>query len=226
VHILALETSTEIRSAALYCDGATRSLQERGRARHGERLLPMIDRLLAEAGIAPRQLDAIGFGRGPGSFTGVRIAAGTVQGLACGCDLGVVPVSTLAALAQGAGGIRNGVLSAIDARMGELYWGAYRADAQGLMQAVDEDRLLASPAEAPVPDGSGWYGVGCGWKEHAEALRQRLQGRLQGWNGDCAPLAENLVPLILESCRRGKLQMPEQAIPVYLRARVAAPRRG
>src|SRR5258707_1196536 len=119
--LLALETSTEACSVALSLDGAVVERFELGQ-RHGERLLPMVQEILSESGVALTQLDALAFGRGPGSFTSLRIGAGVTQGLAFGADLPVVPVSSLAVLAQGENAAK--ILAAFDARMRQVYWGA------------------------------------------------------------------------------------------------------
>ena len=131
--ILAIDTATDACSVALHLDGDYREIHELAPRRHAEILLPRIRTLLSEAALSLRDLDALAFGRGPGAFTGVRIATGVIQGLAFGADLPVVPISSLHALAQGAWRERGegNVLAAFDARMGEVYWGAYRLDAAG-----------------------------------------------------------------------------------------------
>lgn len=141
--ILAIETSTELASAALWQDARVTQKEISGVHTHSQTVLPMVQELLKEAGIGLSQCDAIAFGSGPGSFTGVRTACGVTQGLAFGCDLPVVPVVTLLAMAQacreecGAGE----VLVVLDARMGEVYWAQYRY-ADG-WQTVLEPRLSA-----------------------------------------------------------------------------------
>ncbi|MFZ4702392.1 MAG: tRNA (adenosine(37)-N6)-threonylcarbamoyltransferase complex dimerization subunit type 1 TsaB, partial [Candidatus Methylumidiphilus sp.] len=132
--LLSLETSTEACSAALYLDGEITERYQLAPQQHNKLILPMIQSLLAEADLKLHQLDALAFGRGPGSFTGVRIAAGIVQGLAFGADLPVAPVSTLAAMAQEvfAESDSQYALPCIDARMGEVYWGVYRRGNDGM----------------------------------------------------------------------------------------------
>ena len=138
--LLALETATEACSAALAVDGDIRERFEVAPRGHSELILPMVDELMAEADISIEQVDAIAFGRGPGAFTGLRIAVGVTQGIAFGADLPVVPVSTLAALAQGSES--NSVLAAIDARMDEVYWGAYQRSSAGLMTLCGEEAVI------------------------------------------------------------------------------------
>ena len=142
--ILALDTATEACSAALLIDGRliTREMEfERG---HGEHILPMVDAVLAEAGVTLRSLDALAFGRGPGGFTGVRLAASIVQGLAFGADLEVVPISDLAAMAQRAFGLEPHtarVLVCNDARMHEVYWACFERSHDGLAVLVGDERV-------------------------------------------------------------------------------------
>jgi tRNA threonylcarbamoyladenosine biosynthesis protein TsaB len=154
VKILSLDTATEGCSAALWIDGDIihRGAEfERG---HGERILPMIDELLGAAGLTLSGLDAIAFGRGPGSFTGVRLAASVTQGLAFGADLPVVPISDLQAVAQralrlGTGATRTVVCN--DARMSEVYWACFETSAEGLMSPVGRERV-GKPATVTLPE--------------------------------------------------------------------------
>ncbi len=221
--ILAIETATEACSAALLIDQEITlryTIKPRG---HSELVLGMMDELLNEAGLKVTDLDALAFGRGPGSFTGVRIATGVIQGAALGADLPVVPVSTLAALAQR--GTRElgqtRLLPAYDARMGELYWAAYRLGAQGLVEPVIEEQV-ATAQQVRLPDGEEtWYGVGSGWGCCAEPLRTRLGGRLEGFTDDIHCSAEDVARLAAEDFRLGRAVAPERALPVYLRNQVA-----
>jgi tRNA threonylcarbamoyladenosine biosynthesis protein TsaB len=125
--LLALDTATEACSAAVWVDGTVLERYELAPRRHAALILPMIEAVLAEANLSPLQLDAIAFGRGPGAFTGVRIAVGIAQGIAFAADLPVIPISTLAALALGAAQETgySRIAAALDARMGEVYWGVY-----------------------------------------------------------------------------------------------------
>lgn len=183
----------------------------------------MIDSLLAEAGLARSALDGLAFGRGPGSFTGVRIACGVVQGLALGLDLPVAPVSSLAALAQGAYRERaqTTVAAAIDARMGEVYWGAYRLDDQGVMQLQGEEAVL-KPQQVRLADASGadWFGAGSGWASYGEALRAACGAQLHAAEGAAYPFAEDLLPAAVLAFQTGQTVVAEQALPVYLRNQV------
>jgi len=223
MNLLAIETATEACSAALCCGDDVLARFELAPRRHADLILTMCSGLLSAAGLSPSQLDAVAFGRGPGSFTGLRIAAGTVLGIAFGLDLPVVPVSTLGAMAQGAIAERNAhrVLCALDARMEEVYWGAYEKDEDGLARAVGEE-LVCPPGRVPVPAGGEYYGVGSGWKTYGESLREHTgPGNLLGVEEDRFPDARYVLPLALDRFRRGDAVPVEQAQPVYLRDNVA-----
>lgn len=222
MRLLAIDTATEACSAALEIDGAVRERWVEAPREHGERLLAMIDALLAEAGIAAAALDALAFGRGPGAFTGVRIATGAAQGIAYALDLPVLRISTLAALAQGAARAHGAtrVTAAIDARMGEVYWGAYAPGAGEAMEAVLAEQVAAPDAVA-VPPGSGWHGVGTGWAAHGAALAARLGPALAADLGHALPRALDMLPLAHAALAAGEAVTAAEAVPVYLRDRVA-----
>ena len=221
MNLLALDTSGDACSAALVQDGGIRQRLETAPRRHGELILPMLDGLLVETGIGLHDLDAVAFGRGPGSFTGVRIAVAVAQGIAFGAGLPTAPVSTLAALAQGeyrrSG--RRRVLAALDARIGEVYWGAFAVDEGGLMAPLG-DELVCPPGEVPLPEGGGWWGVGAGWAAYTQALVERLGASLAGMSPEAACEAQDIAWIGAALVRTGKLVAPELAQPVYLRDRV------
>jgi tRNA threonylcarbamoyladenosine biosynthesis protein TsaB len=217
VKILAFDTSTEVCSVALRTDDGVVERLEPG-SRHSERILPMVQEVLAETGLILTQLDVIAFGRGPGSFTGLRIGAGVAQGLAFGADLPVVPVSSLAALAQGVDAPR--VLAAFDARMDQVYWGAYARNARGLVECRGEEKVLA-PKDVPVPADAGWVGAGSGWDRYAAILQLRLGAHTREWRAQCFPLARFVAQFGADVHARGGALPPEQALPVYLRDEVA-----
>ena len=216
--LLALDTATEACTVALSIDGQVLERFER-RSQHSEHLLPMIDSLLAEPQLALGQLDAIAFGRGPGSFTGLRIGAGVAQGLAFGADLPVVPVSSLATLAQGQAGDR--VLAAFDARMQQVYWSAYRRSGDRLMELEGAEQVLA-PAAVPRPEGDGWVGAGSGWDAYAGPLKEQLGSCLARWIPAQLPHARDMIPLAAHALRAGRALSAEQALPLYIRDDVAA----
>lgn len=220
--ILALDTATEACSVALGL--GERSLEryveiERG---HGERLLPMVDELLAEAGVALGSLDAIAFGRGPGAFTGVRLAASVAQGLAFGAGLGVVPISDLAAVAQRAAGLSPGVtrvLAVNDARMRELYWAEFKVD--GLVEQVSDERVGPS-ADVIVPSGApAWIAAGRGLRAAPE-LAERCLAAGAELLVDLLPHASAVLMLARPAVAAGRILPPEQALPVYVRDKVVA----
>jgi len=225
--LLAIDTATDACGVALWLDGtvvARSGVAPRG---HAERVLPMIAEVLAEAGLALGALDAIAFGRGPGSFTGVRIATSVAQGLAFGAGLPVVAVSDLAALAQGAGRLHgaNRVIAALDARMGELYCGAFVLDGARAPRAVGVEEVAAADAIA-VPSGEGWFVAGPGWAAHGEALRARLGLACAGGDGGLLPSAVDVAALGALGFAAGEARAPGSAQPVYLRDRVAEPKPG
>ncbi|GAB4359545.1 MAG: tRNA (adenosine(37)-N6)-threonylcarbamoyltransferase complex dimerization subunit type 1 TsaB [Gammaproteobacteria bacterium] len=221
LRILALDTSTEACSAALLVGREVSERYQWAPREHASLILGMIDQLLAEAEIGLGQLDAVAFGRGPGAFTGVRIATGVVQGIAFGADLPVVPVSSLKALAEEMRALHGHqrVLAAIDARMGEVYWGVYRAGADDRWQAEGEEQV--APAESVnLPEEGDWCGVGSGWQAYGERLAVRLGPRLCARHPDHYPRARSVAALGAVDFRDGLAVSAEEALPVYLRNRV------
>lgn len=220
--LLAIETATEACSAALYIDGVISERYEVAPRRHAELILSMMEELLAEAELKLPQLDALAFGRGPGSFTGVRIATGVIQGAAFGAELPVVPVSTLAALAQRyfrMSGARR-ILPAFDARMQEIYWAAYEAADDNLVSLVGAEQV-ATPELVELPKGEGWCGVGTGWATYSEVLAQRMGERLSAVEADLFCSAQDVAQLAVRGYDAGEMVAAEQALPVYLRDQVA-----
>lgn len=222
VRILALDTSTDWCSVAL-ADGARVLAQAEHAPRlQAERLLPMIDAVLAQAGLVAADLDGIAFGRGPGAFTGVRLATAVAQGIAFGLVRPVVPVSTLAALAHGAWR-RHGharVVAALDARMDEVYAAAY-ACTDGVAATVLAD-ALGPAAAVPLPADGHWWGCGSGFVRWGDALAERMDGRLDGTDAEAAPLAHDIALLARADFVRGTTVRAADALPVYLRDEVTA----
>lgn len=216
---LAIETATEACSAALYIDGTTTSRYEFAPQRHAELILPMIDALLSDAKLKLNALDALSFGRGPGSFTGVRIATGIIQGLAFALDLPVIPVSTLAVLAQGKAAHDEFLLSAIDARMGEIYWCLYQTGKDSLVTPLSNESITA-PELVSVPEDIKWYCAGSGWGSYSEILLKSTDGNITGGDGEAFPHAKDIVPLALKAYDSGQAFPAEEALPVYLRNQV------
>lgn len=216
--LLAFETATEACSVALFIDGAVRERFELAPRRHAELSLPWAEQLLAEAGIARAQLDAIAIGRGPGAFTGVRLAIAIAQGIALALDRPIVPVSTLAALAMQARG--GQVLAAIDARMGEVYSAAFAREADGV---VARSREVVSPPDAiALPDDAhAWHGVGTGFAAVDGALQRCLGARLASVDAAALPHAADIARLAAPAFARGEGLAPERVEPAYLRDNVA-----
>lgn len=220
MNLLAIETSTEACSVALSHHGRTIERSEIAPRRHAELVLPMADALLAEAGISRRQLDGIAVGRGPGAFTGVRLAVSLAQGMALGLDLPVVPVSSLAALAWDAPDNGAPVLALIDARMGEVYAGAYRRDGvHGLLSLTPESVGAASAIELAEAD--AWNVIGSGWEAYRDAVRARLVEAPRWSDGARYPQARAVAELAAAEFAAGHAVAPELALPVYLRDKVA-----
>ncbi len=217
MRIVALETATDACSVAVYREGEILERFEVTPRRHTQRILPMLKALLSEAGLKLKDLDALAFSRGPGAFTCLRIAAGVVQGLALGTGLPVVPVSTLAALAGEAFAQSDAeyALVALDARMGEVYWGVYR---RGLEEGLE---VLSAPEQVSVPELGACVGIGPGWQVYGEVLRSRLrEGQLVGVLHERLPRAAWVAHLAAKKLARGEVVAPGEALPVYLRDRV------
>lgn len=217
MNILALDTSTEFCTVALVRGRDEFGREQRAGQRHSELILQMIEAVLAEAGLGLRQLAGIGFGAGPGSFTGVRIACGVAQGLALGAGLPVVPVSTLEALAEAADA--NRVVTCLDARMGEIYHAAYERGPQGWKQIVAPNVCRADAA--PALPGGGWTGCGSGFASYAEALAVRYATQLERAEPQRYPHAGAVARLAQPLLATGAGVAPERAQPLYVRDKVA-----
>ncbi|MFL9880413.1 tRNA (adenosine(37)-N6)-threonylcarbamoyltransferase complex dimerization subunit type 1 TsaB [Herbaspirillum rhizosphaerae] len=215
--ILALETSTELASAALLNGDELIARESLGVQTHSETILPMIQQLLAQAGIALSRCDAIAFGVGPGSFTGVRTACGVVQGLAFGSDLPVVPVVTLEAMAQACfeSAQSTDVLSILDARMGEVYWAQYRHHADGWQIVVEPTLSAAVNVQA--------QGVVQACGNGLTAYAQDFSAQAFAVNGlaQLMPHASQVARLGAKAFQQGRTIPLQDAQPLYLRNKVA-----
>ncbi len=221
MRLLAVETATEACSAALLVDDELTERFEIAPRQHTRLILPMVDQLLADADLKLADLDALAFGRGPGAFTGVRIATGLIQGLAFSADLPVAPISTLAAMAHGqykCGGQRH-IVTAIDARMGEIYWAGYQFDERGAIAIAIAEQVVAS-TDAPIPESGAWFGVGCGWTSDGAILNRRWGDRLVGIDADRRPHAADIALLAVPVIERGGGVTAAAALPLYLRDQV------
>lgn len=221
--ILALDTATENCSAALWIDGNLLQREVEAERGHAELILGMIDDLLRESATQLANLDAIAFGRGPGSFTGVRLAASVTQGLAFGADVPVVPISDLRAVAQRA--TSQHILVCNDARMQEVYWGCFERGPDGLMLPVGIERV-SKPSEVHLPSewaGTSPFGAGRGFAAYT-SLRESLADRLTNIDATLLPSAREIALLAVADVRAGRVKPPEEAVPVYIRNDVATPK--
>lgn len=218
--ILAVDTATEACSAALLVGEQVFARYEEAPRDHTRKILPMVQSLLDESGLALSDLDAIAFGRGPGSFTGVRIGIGVAQGLALGADKPLIGISTLAAMAQGAYR-RDGaeqVLAAIDARMNEVYFGRFTLS-EGLMVPQQEECVIEPTLLAEQTHLEGcWHTIGTGFVTY-DAVLQLAEQQVPA-SAPCLPMAEDMLPLARAAWLAGEAVAVEAASPVYLRDKV------
>ena len=220
MRILAFDTSTEWCSVAVGDGSDWHRLDERAQQANSERVLPMVQGVLAAAGWALSDLDGIAFGAGPGSFTGVRISCGVAQGLALGADLPVLPIGTLAALAQEAHRVRGwrSVLACVDARMREVYVAAYTRIDDGWRESMPPS--VMPPGNVPCPSRSGedWFGAGNGFTAYPALARDLA---LADAAADARPTAQSIGELALPRLAAGEGVAAGEAAPMYVRQRVA-----
>jgi tRNA threonylcarbamoyladenosine biosynthesis protein TsaB len=220
MNLLAIETATEACSVALLHGDMLIDRSELAPRRHAELVLPMAESLLSEAGINRKQLDAIAVGQGPGAFTGVRLAISVAQGLALALAIPVVPVSSLAALAMQAPQNGAAVLAAIDARREEIYAGTFQFNPDGLVGPLGMEHVLPA-SDLILPQAEAWNVLGTGWSAYGDAIRERLPAPPRWADGDRYPQARDVARLAAPLFAAGKGVPPEQALPVYLRDKVA-----
>lgn len=218
--LLAIDTATEACSVALNLDGEIVERYTVEPRSHASQVLPMVDELLASAGIVLTALDAIAFDRGPGSFTGIRIGTSVVQGLAFGAELPVIPVSSLAILAQGVVEqvATDNMIAMLDARMDEIYWAIFKKVAGRFVMQGEEQ--LVKPQGLKLAAGK-WAVAGTGWGAYQDILRQDVN---IGWNesfAEALPHAADLAVLAATQWQTEGGVEPKQALPVYLRNNVA-----
>jgi tRNA threonylcarbamoyladenosine biosynthesis protein TsaB len=216
MNLLAVETSTELCSVALARGDELFAEEVLAENRHSDLLVPMLKRVFAEGGLAPRDMDAFAFGQGPGSFTGLRIACGVVQGMAYAAGRPVIAVPTLLALAEQSGEGR--VVAALDARMGEAYLAAYARNADDWDEVISPQ--LCAPQELPPLPGARWTATGSGFDRHAwlrDAYRESVERRVEG----DLPRAGAIARIAARRFARGAGVPAELAAPLYLRDKVA-----
>jgi len=210
---LAFDTATEWCSAALWVDGTCTWRAVHAGQKHSDMLVPMLFELLAEAGLGLPQMDAIVYGMGPGSFTGLRIASGVAQGLALGADLPVLGISTLETLAEEAS--HDQVLACLDARMNEVYVALYQRESDAWRCLSGP--LVCPPGAVPLPTTDGFVGVGSGFLAYPDLAQDRLASR----NPDCIPHARAMTRLAAPRMLSGEGVAAEHAEPLYIRDKVA-----
>jgi len=221
--LLAIDTVTEACSVALWLDGEVTTQESVVYQSHTEHILPMVQSLLAESETTLSQLDAIVFDRGPGSFTGLRIGAGVTQGLALGISRPVIPVSSLATLAQGSWrqDAQSRVIACIDARQAEVYWAGYELQ-ENVMVAVISEQI--GPANTiKLETGQSWYGVGTGFGRYQDELANLSGVNWLGTQSQRYPLAQDMFAQAISAWQSQRWLQPPDAIPAYLRDNVASP---
>lgn len=222
--ILCFDSSGSFLSVALACGDQILSSHQQVQRSHTGYLIKAIDKILVEAGININQLDALAFGQGPGSFTGIRIAASFAHGVAAANNLKLIPVSTLATLAQT--GYRKTrkqhILAAIDAKIGEIYWAQYRITGHTdtcVPELIDKEQLSLPEAMKPqiVAEAGTYLAIGDGFGDSFQA-RTAIPETLQAMEimEQQTPCAEDMLTLAISACNAGCLSVPEQAMPVYL----------
>ena len=228
--ILAIETSTDACSVALTTHGETAVEHSVAPQQHAKLLLPMIDRLMAKAELTPSALDAVAYGTGPGSFTGVRIAAAATQGIAFAANVPTVGVSSLHALAQSVWRLSGAthVVAAIDARMAEVYWGAYAINDMNVMTNVLQDQIC-QPEQLPLNALEGlsdkhdsWVCAGTGADAYQQSLKSRLlTDGVIAFSPNQTPHALDILSIAKPLVESGTVATAADAIPVYIRNKVA-----
>lgn len=221
--LLAIETATEACSAAIMLDDQIVERFEITPRTHNELILPMCEQVLAETGLNLSQLDAIAFGCGPGAFTGVRIGTAVTQGLAYAHDLPVIPVSTLANLAQQAfekNSAYTNVFAAIDARMQEIYWAVYQKQSDNTLNPIFDERVQA-PMQVDCNECEVSFGLGSGWGTYAEMLQQKTNLDISLIDGKALPHATTTLQLAKPKFDKQEFVDAAHALPVYLRDNVA-----
>lgn len=220
--ILALDTSSDACSASVLVDNTMHSVYEVEPRAHTRLIIPMVEQVLAKAKLTLQEVDAIAFGQGPGAFTGVRIGTGVTQGLALAADKPVIPVSTLAALAQQAYELNQAqaVLVAQDARMNEVYWGEYQLIDGYMTLQGDEQAINPELIELPT-SADAYMAVGNGWQVYEQVFASDFTKLITQKNTQWLPAAEYVARLAVPAYEQGKAIAPDEAEPTYLRNKVA-----
>ena len=210
--ILAVNSSDDMLSVALNLDGQIDAKNEQAARNHNRSVLVLINQLLAEAGIGLNQIDGMAFGEGPGSFTGLRIAAGVAQGIAFGVDVPVIPVSCMAAIAQKQE--PDKIVTALDAKRGKISWASYIRDKEGLASLQGAEKFT-DILELRIT-GNEWHGAGSGWDMHAPVLLAQNEHCVVGWIANQIPQASEIAILAANYFERGLGKDAHLAIPRYI----------
>jgi tRNA threonylcarbamoyladenosine biosynthesis protein TsaB len=217
MNILAIDTSTDFCSAALWRDGRLVEREAAAGQSHSTLLAAMVDAVLAEAGLTISKLDGVAYGEGPGSFTGLRIACAVAQGYAYAAGIPVAGIGTLHAMAAACGA--TPVVCCLDARMQEVYHAAYVREGE-VWRAVSPPQVCA-PAAVPLPEGGGWTGCGSGFAVYGDVLRRRMGAALTAVCPDIYPHARDIARLAVPLFAAGLGLPAEHAAPIYIRDKVA-----
>ena len=210
--ILAVNSSDDMLSVALNLDGQIDAKNEQAARNHNRSVLVLINQLLAEAGIGLNQIDGMAFGEGPGSFTGLRIAAGVAQGIAFGVDVPVIPVSCMAAIAQKQK--PDKIVTALDAKRGKICWASYIRDKEGLASLQGAEKFTDISELRTI--GNEWHGAGSGWDMHAPVLLEQNEHCVVGWIANQIPQASEIAILAANYFERGLGKDAHLAIPRYM----------
>ena len=225
MNLLSIDTVTEMASIALLSGDDLLVDEELVPQEHTKVILPMIQKRMANAGLSFSQLDAIAFSRGPGSFTGLRICASIAQGLAVAHDLPVIPVSSLAILAQGSYRTdqKTNVVACLDARRNEVYWASFSLDTSGMMSLIGSEQVIA-PGAAKTLEANDWHGVGSGFKAYSAELAANPHVHLSSIEPDRYPLAQDAIVYAKHAWQNNQAVDASLAIPTYLRDNIATPK--
>lgn len=217
--ILAIETATPACSVAVYNEGEVTERMRVERNRHGEILIPMVHDILRVNRLVLGDLDAIAFGSGPGSFTGLRIGVAVAQGLAYGAGLTMIPVSSLHALAERVRA--NQVLAAIDARMDQVYWGIYQQDKKSQRMKLLGDIRVDTPENVVIGESISWLAVGSGCDQYTKRLTESLNDKRLEFIPDAYPHAADIARIAVHEFEISGGIAPRLATPEYIRNEVA-----
>lgn len=214
MNMLTIDTATEACSVALQYNGKVYTRYEVCPQQHSQKILTMVDEVMQEAGAKMKSLDVLGFGRGPGSFTGVRIATGIIQGLALGAKLPVVGVSTLHAMAQQviSSQSADNVAVAIDARMSEVYFARYQ-NINGIAELLGEEQVLPPEQAATQVTEQTSVFAGTGWQAYPALTEAQGEAVVSV----TYPYARHMLPLVERAYEAGETMTAESITPVYLR---------